>query len=741
MQQSPILPTQPSLVELQPQIGTPLGKRLRLLQSNGQRAVFLGETAIHVYEADDRASEALAIAQLARAGVATQVQLAATFGCHRNTVARLEQRLEQGGVAGVVPAKRGPKGPHKVTPAVLGVVRELAHLGCVKVARTVEHRTGVRLSPKHVNQLLQRVRAEAAQQGALVEEPAAAPATEVHPEPEARIPAGAEAPATEPAPAPDQAEPPVVLPQQARGRYMGATLHYPALQALGLLEAAASCFRLPGAERFGVRAVTLTLFFLSLVSKTTVEAAKHLRRWELGPLVGAGRAPVVKTLRRKLGALVQQGASSRFGELLARRWVEQGVVATAYLYVDGHMKAYTGKRKLAECWNAQRRMPLPGLLTYFVNDHKGRPLLFVTEEANASLAQTMPKVVAAIRDVVGGRPFTVVFDRGGYDGKLFTWLAQEGIDFITYQRGKPELAAEQFRRRECRFEGRRVRMWLAEDQVSVGRSGPWRRIVVRTKACAEPRSDGHQTPVLTSLARPAAAKIACLMFARWRQENFFKYSREHHGLDQLLGYAWAEADGERPVPNPERKRVEREIKAKRQELARRERELGQVLLDEPGGSGRTADGIKIAQGGAVGQLRALEKEIDGLLDSRDALPTHVPLAEAGRREMLRLEQKAIIDRIKMTVYNAEEWLLELLMRHYRNPQDVRALLRSFAELSGEMRTTAHGVVVTLDPPDLPLHRRALRGLCTDLNQLGCTYPGTELPLTYEVGMHHSEAVA
>ena len=50
---------------------------------------------------------------------------------------------------------------------------------------------------------------------------------------------------------------------------------------------------------------------------------------------------------------------------IARRWVEQWLVANAYLYVDGHVKAYTGKRKLAECWNAQRRMPLPGLLSYF----------------------------------------------------------------------------------------------------------------------------------------------------------------------------------------------------------------------------------------------------------------------------------------------------------------------------------------------------------------------------------------
>ena len=722
--------TQLPLIELNPALGIPLGRRLLVLESNGQRAIFVGGMAIHVYDARDRGAEAAAIALLAHARVAPDVALAEAFGVHRNTVGRLERRLEEAGMAGVVPAKPGPKGPHKVTPAVRAVIQELAHLGSVRLVRAIEQRTGVRLSAQHVRALRQQARA-AAVPPALWSEPTAAEDAEPRePEPVAALATVAAAPAP---PAPEAAEPPVALPEQTRGRYMGAALYYPALQALGLLEAAASCFRLAGAERFGVRAVALTLFFLSLFSKTTVEAAKHLRRWEFGPLVGAGRAPVVKTLRRKLGALVQQGAGSRFGELLARRWVEQGVVATAYLYVDGHMKAYTGKRKLAECWNPQRRMPLPGLLTYFVNDQQGRPLLFVTKEANASLAQAMPKVVVAIREVVGERPFTVIFDRGGYDGKLFAWLQQEGITFITYQRGEPQLPSAQFRRRECRFEGRRVRMKIAEDQVRVGGSGPWRRIVVRTR-------DGHQTPILTTLTALSAAKIACLMFARWRQENFFKYSREHQGLDQLLGYAWAEADGEQLVPNPKRKQVERELKVKRQELARRRAELGQALLDEPAW-GRTAHGLKIAQRGAVGQLRAQEEQIEALLDRRAELPVRIPLAQAGRREVLRLEHKAIIDRIKITAYNAEEWLLDLLVRHYPNPHDVRALLRSFAELSGEIRATAQGVVVTLDSPDLPLHRRALHGLCADLNRLGSTYPGTELPVIYEVAVHHSEAAA
>jgi transposase len=733
--EEPLADRQPALIELAPQPGIAIGHRLRLISSDRERVIFLGGTAIARFTSGDKASEDAAIALLASARAASEHDLAQALGRHRNTISRLRGRMERGGIAAVVPAKRGPKGPYKVTAELLELVAAHAE----RPLSELEQRTrdaGFVLSRSHLHRLQRRARQARGPQPALPVAPELEGVAAVAEQPPAptECEATAEASTQSSAAVAPLAEPPVRLPEQARGRELGASLYFPALHALGLLEAALACFRLPGAERFGVRATTLTLFFLTVCGKPTVEAAKHLRRWEFGPLVGAGRAPVVRTLRRKLGELVRQGEAARFGTLLARRWVEQGLVATAYLYVDGHMQAYTGKRRLAEVWNAQRRMPLPGVLTHYVNDVQGRPLLFVTDEANASLAQAMPEVVRAIREVLGERPFTVIFDRGGYDSGLFTWLVAEHIDFITYQRGSPERPVAAFQRRECRFEGRRVRMQLAEDRVRVAQSGPWRRVVVRTK-------DGHQTPILTSLEQLPAARVACLMFARWRQENFFKYAGEHQGLDRLLGYAWAEADGARLVPNPERTHLARELRAKRAELSALRAALGQVLLDEPRDASRTAHGLKIAQHGAVGRLREVEAELQALLARRSALPERIPLAEAGPRQIMCLEQKQLIDRIKITAYNAEEWLLDLLLRHYPNPHDARALLRSFAALAGEMRTTAHAVAVTLDAPDIPLHRRALRALCDDLNALGTVYPGTNLPVTYAVALHHSELAA
>ncbi len=705
-----------------------------MLREENQAVVLAGSVPIHLFDPNDRGATAYVMGSLAAVSGASKGEIGRAFGVHRNTVGRVHQRLETGGMGALVPAKRGPKGPHKVTPEVRAIVFDNSKLSSAKVSRLVFEKQGVKLSPVYIRQL--RGQAAYAQDELQLPDPFSLPEEAVSAG-DLATSAGAE-PLPVAAPAEQELlpalEPPVVVPQVARGRYMGTALYYPALEVLGLVEAARKCFRLPRSELFGVRAVTLTLFFLTLLSQTTVEAAKHLRRFEFGPVIGAGRAPAVKTLRRKLTELVQQNGASLFEELLVKRWVEQAVVATSYLYIDGHMKMYSGKRKLAECWNTQRRRPLPGVLTHFVNDLQGRPLLFVTEEANVTLAKAMPRVVKAIRKVLGDQCFTVIFDRGGYDGELFTWLRQEKIDFITYQQGDPKLPKERFSRHETRFEGKRLRYWIAEDQVSVAGSGPWRRIVVRTQ-------NGHQTPILTSHMDLPAAKVAVLMFARWRQENFFKYTEEHMGLDQLLGYAYQDADGSRLVPNPKRQQVERTLKEKRQQLAKLRSQLGQVMLDEPRDSSRTAHGLKTAQKGQVKQVRSLEAVIAALLDQRSALPTHVPLQEAGRREVMRMEQKAIIDRVKMTAYNAEEWLLERLAPHYSNSDDIRLLLRSFAELSGEIRRTAQGVVVTLDPPDTPIYRRALRGLCADLSQLGATFPGTDLPVSYQVALHHSERAA
>ena len=791
---SPAQASQPEALLLPPEVppaGILFGRGLRLIRdADAQRwVVCLGALVLDSWADGDGPSLRLAIARLANSQLAKVTDLAQVFGVHRNTVSRIAHEVEAGGATAVLRRKPGPRRRHKVTAKVLGVLREGVARGwtIMDSQAEVRRRTGVELSRSHVHGLLQQLKHEQPHTLPL-ELPAlaaseAAGHTEETPATAVGIQAGlggasAEAPPMQASPAAGLAR--LEPGQQVASRYLGLTLFYPALQVVGLLELAAEVYRLAGVVRFGVQQVFTQLFCLALLQEPTVERVKRLLRGDLGAVMGCSRAACVKTLRRKLDVLSRQRQAVRLGTRLARHWLEVGLLNASYLYVDSHVKVYHGTRLVPAVWNSQRRMPLPGIVQYFVNDLHGHPLLVVTEEVRGNLAKSLPGVIAAVRRVVGERRFTVIFDRGGYDGQLFNWLVEQGLDFITYQRGEVHLADQQFVRREVRWEGHRVRFQLAEDTVTVGDSGPWRRIVLRA-------ADDHQTPILTSLDATvlAAARVTAFMLARWRQENFFKYARAHLGLDVLTTYA-AETAVDREVPNPAVKTARAELKRLRTTAQKLRAALGRALVlslaqpiepterpaeteqppaepaeppaehpaeteqppaepaeppaemadqqpstTKPKRSPRMPAATRDA---LVAQLQAIEVQIEQTRAQLRSLPARVRLSTLGPLPQTpELETKLIADVVKVAAYNAQSWLAERVARHYPNPNDLHDLLRSFAHLSGTLtRQSDGGFRIDLEPPDTPLSRRTLAGLCADLNQLRPVLPGTDIPVQYAV---------
>jgi len=631
--------------------GILFGRGVRLLHDadSGHDAMFVGSVALFEWAEDDRATRRLVVGQVVNAKLATRVEVARVFGLHVNTVSRIAQQVAAEGVTASVRYKRGPRGPFKVTPAVVAELRRAVDDGLTERAaqHQLEQRLKIKLSQPQVHRVMSRLKQERAVQPALALLPVPA-------EDDARVPVPAIAEPESGGPEPEEDSEQTHVDtvaialasgQSVSSRYLGLTLFYPALEVVGLLGLAGQVYQLAGLVRFGVQQVFTELFCLALLQEPSVERVKHVLRNDLGAVMGSSKAACVKTLRRKLDAFSQQRQAARLGTLLARHWVETGLLQTNYLYVDGHVKDYNGTRLVPEVWNSHRRMPLPGIVQYFVNDVAGRPLLVVTEEVRGNLAKSLPKVIAAVRQVVGNQHFTVIFDRGGYDGQLFRWLVEQGLDFITYQRGEVHLADDLFARREVRWDGQRVRFLIAEDAVSVGDSGPWRRIVIRTP--------GHQRPILTSLDPKgmAAARVGALMLTRWRQENFFKYARAHLGLDVLTTYA-AETAEDREVPNPAVKRATAELKRLRITAQKLRAAIGRaVVLDMDASIGvlgqhtettasppgdrptskarRTPRVTPSTRAGLISQLHALELQMEQTRSQVRILPSQVALSSLG----------------------------------------------------------------------------------------------------------------
>src|SRR5713101_158909 len=96
---------------------------------DGGGAVQLHGMMTFCWEAGDEAGRRLAAVQLTEIGAATQQQVAAAFGAGPVTVWRWADAYRRDGLAGLLPARRGPKGPSKLTPELAGKIRELAGAG------------------------------------------------------------------------------------------------------------------------------------------------------------------------------------------------------------------------------------------------------------------------------------------------------------------------------------------------------------------------------------------------------------------------------------------------------------------------------------------------------------------------------------------------------------------------------------------------------------------------------------
>jgi prepilin-type processing-associated H-X9-DG protein len=127
------------------------------------------------------------------------------------------------------------------------------------------------------------------------------------------------------------------------------------------------------------------------------------------------------------GPALFSGPNRVVGEL-ARVRVDRRGQLMGFLYVDGHVRAYHGQRAISsDAYVARRHLAMPASTDYWINDRSGDPLLVVTGEVDAALTKALPRLLREVRDVVGERRVTIVFDRGGWSPKLFATMIKTAL--------------------------------------------------------------------------------------------------------------------------------------------------------------------------------------------------------------------------------------------------------------------------------------------------------------------------
>jgi hypothetical protein len=527
----------------------------------------------------------------------------------------------------------------------------------------------------------------------------------------------------------------------------GVLVAVPALLAQGLLRRPAS-YQLPQGF-YGIDSIFLVLALMALARIRSLEQLRYQAPGEWGKLLGLDRIPEVRTLREKVELLCRDlGRAKEWNGQLAKEWTARQDSAELYFYCDGHVRVYHGENTpLPRHYVARERLCLRATVDYWVNAMDGQPFLYINKEVDPGLVATLKNDVVPWLEQLAPKTteqqqrlakdphahwFTLVFDREGYSPELFAELFAKRIAILTYHKfPKDDWPVEQFAAHRVELAaGQTVTMKLCERGTRLS-NNLWLREIRKLT------DSGHQTAMLTTNFAAPMPVLAASMFARWCQENFFRYMREQYGLDRLVEYGTEMIPDITAVVNPQWRRLDSQVRSKTGQRHRLHAQFGAIALSE----GISEDEVQTYQrrkGELQEQIQHLDLEIDGLKQQRKQTEHHIPvksLPEEERFTRLRTERKHFLDTIKMIAYRAETSLVSVLREHLARSDDARTLVRQMFETEADLLPDATNKTLTVRIHHLTqaAHDQVLEKLCATLNETQTVFPGTDLTLIFKIG--------
>jgi hypothetical protein len=523
----------------------------------------------------------------------------------------------------------------------------------------------------------------------------------------------------------------------------GVLLGLPALLAVGMLRHTQKHFELPPGY-YGLESVLLLLGFMALARVKSVEALRYCPPGEWGKLLGLDRIPEVRTLRGKIKHLTRTDAPTKWSADLCADWMSAD--QAALFYVDGHVRVYHGDNAtLPRHYVARQKLCLRASADYWVNALGGQPFFVLHQDVDPHLVQVLQgQIVPRLLAEVPHQPspeqlekspllhrFTVVFDREGYSPQLLAGLKQQRVACLTYHKQPGEdWSPDEFQSHQVRLvSGEQVEMRLAERGVFLA-GKVWLREIRRLN------QSGQQTSILSTDYLTDSASLAAAMFARWSQENFFRYMRAEYGLDRLIEYGVENIPDDTRVVNPEHRRLDAEIRKTAQVLTRRRAEFQATGLDQATDDRQMAQ-FQQKKGELLEEIARLEAHQAQLKGQRKKTRKHITVTElppGERFNRLSRQSKHFIDTVKMVAYRAETAMVNLLREFMSRTDDARNLVRSIFKNEADLIPDAETKILTvrLHHPASRAAAKAIEHLCRELNETETIFPGTDLRMAFEL---------
>jgi transposase len=700
------------------------------------RHVYFGLGRFGSYRADDLKARNILVG-LVGATKVSRSAIAKAFGINRCLVPRYVREIMSRGVEGVVQDGRGRKG--KITPEIERLVgREFRKLYgksrkhfTAKLITKVKTAYGMELSRELIRQIIQPIRAEI-KSGA---RPAAVKRRRERVLSD-HVPAKVE----------QNGENGAAL---MRALQVGFYSRYAGGLLLNVFVAKLIEGVFAEGSGFGGRVFALMVLQMVQFDAVNLERVKRLHREEFGLLVGRGESPTLATMRRNLTEMVEGVDGQQAMVQLARNYMKYLSPESSTFYMDDHFDPYWGKAEVLEGFSNVYHKAMEGMEHCFVHDGAGNPIFFSLRDEYHSFNEVLPYMAERLQRLVGaGRTVRLVFDRGGYDQKVFGRLGRMGIEYAVWAKGDKtdyeklglDYEEEEFEfRRNVPEKPRRVKMGVAEVELGEGKKEmPKRKIVLRRAATRRMAKKGpylYSAFVTNDGEGSKRAWVEAMIF-RWRQECDFKMQSAEFGLDQITTYRTKgyregahEEIEEKTLSEVETKeadnlalkpwrRRKRQIKT---QIAKIDEQLGQRVFSRSELDLRTVSEMALERGNRkwIRQRKQLVAELEQVIKRMKELPAKVNKLELLKERDIRrfdFRKKIVMDLLRVAAHNARRMALGVLDKHYHNYRDQVDFLRRLIRCGGEVKMGSDGgITVSLSRLNTPAENQIATAFLHEIN--------------------------
>ncbi|MBA7518193.1 hypothetical protein ES705_10261 [subsurface metagenome] len=442
-----------------------------------------------------------------------------------------------------------------------------------------------------------------------------------------------------------------------------------------------------------IKEITILLVYMFFLANTKIENYKELKHRELMEIIDVDNYKYPDDIRRVLRDSLVFEDLMNVNKLMFKFYIEAENHKEMWLFIDGHVLRYFGRKKTTKVYHQQSHCAVTGRVQYYLHSWDGKQLYFEINDSYNDFREMINKFIDELKKIIGKKhkKYLYIFDRGGYSYEEFNYLDDKEIQFVTWEKGDRTDYKKQ------NLEYIKVELLLKSNKIDE----PKKKIIevavvnnnykivnpenrneyIELKKIVIKNGKKH-TAFLTNAEGRGIEELARAMVFRWRQEKGFEVEVKYWGLNDInsykaddfseeiinrLGY---EKNGIKYVDSNEYKKYKKEIEKLNREIKKHQQELGKIVEKR-----KTLVNLKDSK-----KYQKTVTNIDNLRDKKKEIGVKINQCTQQVRKLNKLiangikrldyTQKFFMDIIKTACVHIDHNIMKVLSQYYRNGRDI-----------------------------------------------------------------------